>query len=389
VLGQGEPKYLNSPESPIFTKGRMLYGLNWARNAIRRDDRVLLVEGYFDVLRCVAGGIESVVAPLGTALTADQAALLTRYTKNIYLLYDSDGAGQRATFRAGDALLAKGASVQVVTLPDGDDPDSFVAKNGARGLEAQIASSVDVFDRKVQVLERAGYFATLRQKRKALDHLLPTIRAAADPLTQDLYIQRAAEAAGVGRDLLANEVAGEIATRFPLSDAPAGEADFGPPSGPTPPPERQRPFTAAAHLIEKTVVRALLHHRHQVDWVCERIGPDDFRDRRYRHIFGALGRLGRDATIEGLARELDPVSQEELERLLAERGGLEDLAGVLRDSVAQLQARPIKVRLREIDREYALTQRSEEKDSLTREKQDLQAELQALGVAPWKSFRSS
>ncbi|MDQ3998021.1 MAG: DNA primase, partial [Gemmatimonadota bacterium] len=187
VLGQGEPKYLNSPESPIFAKGRMLYALNWAKNAIRRDDRALVVEGYFDVLRCVAGGVEAVVAPLGTALTEDQATLLTRYTKNVYLLYDSDVAGQRATFRAGDALLAKGAAVQVVTLPDGEDPDSFVDKYGAQGLEAQIASSIDVFDRKVQILERAGYFASLRQKRKALDHLLPTIRAAADPLTQDLY----------------------------------------------------------------------------------------------------------------------------------------------------------------------------------------------------------
>jgi DNA primase len=389
VLGQGEPKYLNSPESPVFAKGRMLYGLNWAKNTIRRDDRVLVVEGYFDVLRCVAAGVESVVAPLGTALTEDQAALLTRYTRNVYLLYDSDAAGQRATFRAGDALLAKAASVQVVTLPDGDDPDSFVAKHGAAGLEAQLASSVDIFDRKVQILERAGYFASLRQKRKALDHLLPTIRAAADPLTQDLYVGRAADAAGVSRELLAREVAGDGSARPPLPEPVARAAP--PASAPqaNTRPQRRRPFTAAENLIEKELVRTLLHYRHQVDSIAERIGPDNFRDRRYRHIFAALVSLGSDATIEALAAELDPISQEELEQLLAERGGLEDPATILRGAVARLEARPISERLREIDREYTLAEQSEEKDRLTREKEDLQAELQALGVAPWKTFRSS
>jgi DNA primase len=388
VLGQGEPKYLNSPESPIFTKGRMLYALNWAKNAIRRDDRVLVVEGYFDVLRCVAAGIEPVVAPLGTALTDDQASLLTRYTKNVYLLYDSDGAGQRATFRAGDALLAKGASVQVVTLPEGEDPDSFVSTHGAAGLEGQIAASVDIFDRKVQILERAGYFASLRQKRKALDHLLPTIRAAADPLTQDLYVGRAADAAGVSRELLSREVAGEALARpAPPEPSPRpAPATQGPTNTA---PARRRPFTAAENMVEKELVRALLHYRNQIDSIAERIGPANFRDRRYRHIFGALVSLGGDASIEALATELDPISQEELQRLLGERGGLEDPGSLLRGAVARLEARPIEERLREIDREYALAQQSEEKDRLTREKEDLQAELQALGVAPWKAFRSS
>lgn len=388
VLGQGEPKYLNSPESPIFAKGRMLYGLSWAKNAIRRDDRVLVVEGYFDVLRCVAEGVEAVVAPLGTALTDDQATLITRYTKNVFLLYDSDSAGQRATFRAGDALLGKGAAVQVVTLPEGEDPDSFVTKHGAQGLEAQIASSIDVFDRKVQILERAGYFASLRQKRKALDHLLPTIRAAADPLMQDLYIGRAADAAGVNRELLAREIAVEEPSRRPAREPPPA-----PPAGAAPPaaaqPERRRPFTAAEHMVERELVRALLHYRSHIDSIAERVGQGNFRDRRYRHIFGALVTLGSDATIESLAAELDPVSQDELQKLLAERGGLDDVASVLQGAVARLEARPIKARLREIDREYGLTQRSEEKDRLTREKEDLQAELQALGVSPWKGFRPS
>ena len=181
LIGPGEPKYLNSADSPTFTKGRLLYGLNWARHAIRRDERLLLVEGYFDVVRLVLAGIESVVAPLGTALTEEQASMIARQTKNVFLLYDSDTAGQKATFRAGDLLLAQGVSVRVVTLPDGEDPDTFVDTHGGAALETHIDGAVDVFDRKVQILERQGWFADLHKRRRAIDRLLPTIRATADP----------------------------------------------------------------------------------------------------------------------------------------------------------------------------------------------------------------
>ncbi|MEO7963829.1 MAG: DNA primase, partial [Gemmatimonadaceae bacterium] len=124
LIAPGEPKYLNSGESPIYSKGSLLYNLFHAKNAIRKEERVIVVEGYFDVLRLVAAGIETVVAPLGTALTDEQAASLVRYTKHVFLLYDSDKAGLKATFRAGDSLLVEGATVRVVSLPDGEDPDT-------------------------------------------------------------------------------------------------------------------------------------------------------------------------------------------------------------------------------------------------------------------------
>src|SRR5688572_1743768 len=134
IIGAGEPKYLNSAESPVFVKGTTLYGLNWARNAIRKDEHVLLVEGYFDCVRLMAAGIESVVAPLGTALTEPQAELIRKYANTVFLLYDSDKAGLKATFRAGDVLLRQGFKVHVVTLPQGEDPDTFVANQGREAL---------------------------------------------------------------------------------------------------------------------------------------------------------------------------------------------------------------------------------------------------------------
>ena len=134
LIGPGEVKYVNSPESSIFAKRRLLYGLNWAKFAIRRDERVILVEGYFDVVRLIGAGVESVVAPLGTALTAEQAELVARYTKQAFLIYDSDRAGLRATFRTADELLRKSVAVRVVTLPEGEDPDTFVGAHGGEHL---------------------------------------------------------------------------------------------------------------------------------------------------------------------------------------------------------------------------------------------------------------
>ena len=207
LLGNGEPKYLNSPESKIFRKGGMLYNLHHAKNPIRREEAVIVVEGYFDVLRLVLAGIEHVVAPLGTALTSDQATLLARYAPQAVLLYDSDAAGLRATFRAGDELLRHDVRVRVATMPEGEDPDTLVRKGGAAAIEPILRDAIDVLERKIQLLDRRGWFGDVEHRREALDRLLPTIRAAADPITRDLYLSLVSEKTGVSREVLAKEAA--------------------------------------------------------------------------------------------------------------------------------------------------------------------------------------
>ncbi|MFI5257608.1 MAG: DNA primase, partial [Gemmatimonadales bacterium] len=245
LLVPGEPKYLNSPETPIFSKGKLLYGLNWAKQAARRDERMLVVEGYFDVVRLIGAGVESVVAPMGTALTEDQAKLVRRYTDRVYLLYDSDKAGLKATFRSGDELLRQGAAVQVVTLPQGEDPDTFVREHGARGLEAQLTSSIDVFERKIQLLERGGWFSDLRRKRQALDRLLPTLRATSDPLTRDMYLGHASTAAGVTKELLEREILS------PARGRTASTPRVGPVPAPRAPPPPHAPQTTRVRPGER------------------------------------------------------------------------------------------------------------------------------------------
>ena len=369
LIGPGEPKYLNSAESKVFTKGRTLYGLNWAKNAIRKDERVLVVEGYFDVVRLVTAGVESVVAPLGTALTEAQAELVRKYTTHAFLLYDSDDAGLKATFRSGLELLRQGASVRVVTLPEGEDPDTFVAAQGAAALERHLADAMDVFDRQVQILERRGWFADLHRKRRAIDKLLPTIRATVDELTRDIYVARLAEAAGVDKALVAREVAsasdaprGGRVPRGPdrragdrrgprdgSGDAPGADWAPGdsplpvePPYDAPPPPDDIPEYGApwkpkrrfegkwktrnaapewqaneapprarmgAGVAPERNLVSLLLVHRGLVERTAGRIEPAQLDDSRMRAIFRALREVGGDASIDEVAALLDEPTQ--------------------------------------------------------------------------------
>ncbi len=207
LLGPGEPKYLNSPESPVFHKGGTLYNLHAAKNHIRKEGTVILVEGYFDVLRLVMAGVEHVVAPLGTALTAEQAALLKRFAPQAVLLLDSDQAGLKATFRAADELLRHEVRVRVATMPEGEDPDTLVQRGGAEALAPVLRDAIDVMERKIQILDRRGWFTGIEHRREALDRLLPTIRATRDPIQRELYLSLVAERSGVDKKVLEHEVA--------------------------------------------------------------------------------------------------------------------------------------------------------------------------------------
>jgi DNA primase len=384
VIGEGEPKYLNSAESPVFVKGATLYGLNWAKNALRRDDRALLVEGYFDCIRLVAAGVESTVAPLGTALTEPQAELIRKYTKTVFLLYDSDQAGLKATFRAGDVLLRQGMKVHVVTLPEGEDPDTFVQQHGRDKLEAQLSQAIDVFERKIQILQRGGWFGDLRRKRVALDRLFPTIRAAADPITRELYLARAAEAVGVREDVLLRELR-EGRTRTGRSDS--RDDDRVRPEARVRQQERRRTFGSAGGAAERELVRLALHRRQFVESLAERVGPDSFRDPLLSQIFSRLV-AAPDDSVESLVMTLDDDAVALVNALSDNVGGLEIPARIIEDCVSVLRQRELGEEIDEIDREIPLADDSGKMDLVLR-KQQLTKEINALGGRRWPAFLRS
>jgi DNA primase len=302
----------------------------------------------------------------------------------VFLLYDSDQAGLKATFRAGDILLANGMSVRVVSLPDGEDPDTFVAKTGAEGFERAASASVDVFDRKIQILERSGWFADLRRKREALDKLLPTIRVTSDRLTRDLYIARTTEVAGISREMLQRELdAPPRGVREPGETGAPPEQAPGVRSG----ADRRANHRRYGSRAERELVRVLLHRRRYVEPVAERIEPERFSDSAAAAIFIQLTAGDPEATIDELAANLDADAIDLLQLLMDETGGLDRAEETLDASINALLSRSIDDRLTEIDRLLPLAA-SEQKDELIREKGRLTAEMKALGRARWKSFHS-
>ncbi len=384
ILGQGEPKYLNSPESPVFSKGKTLYGLNWAKNDIRREDQVLVVEGYFDVVRLMAAGATTVVAAMGTALTDAQAAALRKLTKNVFLLYDSDKAGLQATFRSGDELLRQGVAVRVVTLPEGDDPDTFVKAHGAAALTARLRDAIDVFERKIQLLERAGMFGELHKKRRALDRLLPTLRATADEIMRDLYLSRASEASGVAREVLEREMRGKPTPAISVSSpppapriSPALRARRG---------ERRVQRSERGDSAEREIIRAILLNRSRLEQIAEKLGAQSLRDPQYRAIYRALIAADPDSTIEEVTANLDEDTIATVEDLLAEGAIQMDPERTISDSFATLRARDLDRRAEELDRIIPLADGAE-KDKLIAEKKEIGKELETTGKRYFKKFR--
>lgn len=402
ALGDIEPKYLNSPETPVFSKSKTLYALNWTKNDIRKEDRVCIVEGYFDAIRLMVTGFNIAVAPLGTALTEGQVSLLARYTKNVYLMYDSDQAGLKATFRAGDELLKQSMSVHVVTFPGGEDPDTFLRSNGAAAMEQQISQSVDIFERKIQILERGGWFAELQKTRRALDRLLPTIRVTADALLQDLYITRAAEKTGIAKDVLLREVASRDKTGRSMPSAPEPEF-YGPPDFYDEPPTERRAtprregrkadgkprHNGPGVSSERELLRAILADPNQILLVAERIGVDQFHDVAYRTIFETmLEMVGEDDefNVERLAEHLEPQTVNALNELLAELDSVAAVEPVIRASIAQLTIRDLTARSNQIQREMSIASEYE-KNELMKEKLRLSREIELLEQPINKRFK--
>ena len=435
LMGPGEPKYLNSSDSPIFSKGQLLYGLNWAKNSIRKEDQALVVEGYMDVIRCHLSGATQAVAGLGTALTEGQAQLLTRYTKNVFLLYDSDPAGQTATFKAGKALLQEKAAVRVVTLPDGDDPDTFVAKHGRVGLDRALHTGTDVFERQLQLLDRKGWFGDLSKARQAIDKVLPTLRATADNVTRSLYIASLSDRTRVAVSVIEKEVAEQPSVRqaAPLPSRPGGRTGASgrasPPGDPgdpgmydqsphhepvyevplVPPPpldapprgkwqkrrqehgwkmDSTRPRASGHGLVagpELSVVALLIQDRRWVRDASEQIPADLFEDDRLRAIYELLLTLGVDEPLDTIELALEtqaPFAMEVFLEVVARTADLAAGAGPQQfgGAVRQFRVRQLDRTLRDLDdlmRETAADARREletEREALRQERRSLLAE---------------
>ena len=390
---ENTPKYLNSPESPIYHKGGTLYGLGWSRHAIRKEGVALVVEGYMDYVSLAAHGIGNAVAPLGTAMTEEQAALIAQYAPRAILLYDSDKAGLKATFRNGDQLLRAGVEVLVATLPEGEDPDSLVRAQGEGALRRYLNDAIDVMERKLQLLDRKGLFTSMRGTRRALDALLPTVRAARDGVVRGQYLKSISDRTGVSVEALEKEVGdsgdesrlplnargeprretrgsryqADLSGRYegrPQQDWGDGKGYGGRPQGQGYGDRRQqgyggRPERATPQMrvrmgAERNLLMMMFHGERWVEECAKFVGPADFHDPDYRQLFRVLIETEGRRDPEGrwlLEFPEDLVSDVEAIRQQAEHHDWTGAPAFFAMNMDQILARPVEKKGRDLKRD--------------------------------------
>lgn len=194
-MGDSPAKYINSPETPLYKKSRTLYGLYKARDAMRREKFAILVEGYFDLLRCFDAGVENVVATCGTALTPEQAALIRRYVPEAVIVYDGDSAGIQAAVKATGILSAAGLTVRAMALPDNQDPDDFIKAQGAEAFREMVVAAQDFVTFYARM--SGARTATIEGRSDVARELFEILRGLDDELRIDQYVKRIAQELGL------------------------------------------------------------------------------------------------------------------------------------------------------------------------------------------------
>jgi DNA primase len=277
LMGEGEPKYLNSPQTPLFYKGQQLYALHQAKQAIRRSSVAVVVEGYMDVLSAHQAGFSNTVASLGTALTAEQAKILARYSKRVILAYDADSAGQQATLRGMELLREAGLDVHVASLPKGEDPDSLIQSQGAAAFRNCLKKAEHFLDYQLTCALAGHDLATPRGRAQAGRKVVSFLQGIKNRIEREAYLKQAAVRLGLSPQSLMAEV--ERGRKEPRSAKPA---------------KRTRPKVQIAGMpaylrAERQLICLMLQKREIIEDVMHKLGGDNvFSNPAHRELAAGL-----------------------------------------------------------------------------------------------------
>jgi DNA primase len=256
LIGPGEPKYLNSPESPIYNKSRILYGFDTAKAAIRQTGSAILMEGYLDCIQAYQAGIEHAVACCGTSLTATHARLLRRYTERVVVNFDPDAAGEAAAARSIDLLIEEGFQVSVLSLPPGKDPDLFIREEGGERYRERLTGACSFVDYLIERSARGADIKTPRGKVDFLNGVLPTLARIPNQVERVGYVSRLAERAEISDAAVVEELRRQVLARAQRVDMTA------------PPPDPVKP-------AERDLIRWLLHSPDDAPALLEDMDEED------------------------------------------------------------------------------------------------------------------
>ncbi|MGN9164612.1 DNA primase [Tissierellaceae bacterium HCP3S3_D8] len=278
VMDQTMPKYLNSKESIIFNKGEHLYGLNLVSKHSNRQ-RILLVEGYMDVISLHSKGINYAVASLGTSLTQRQSKLLKRYGKEVYICYDSDAAGIKATLRAINILLEDNIHPRIIILPDGMDPDEYINKYGMLEFEKLYANSYNYVDYRIYILKDKYNIDNTEDKIKFTIEVAAIIRSLNSPVKQDVYIEKVSEETGISKEAIKKEIMLNMDNTGSGKDSKTFKN-----KAPDIEPVRYK-ITSGYLKAELDLIRLMIDDRDYFNLISDKLSIDDFSSVECKKIY--------------------------------------------------------------------------------------------------------
>jgi DNA primase len=363
---QGEPKYLNSPETAAYTKGRHLFGLNVTRDEIRRRKFAILVEGYLDLIVPYQAGVRNCVASLGTALTSEQAKLLGRFARKVVVNYDGDSAGVKAAKRAIETLLAEDFDIKILVLPDGADPDEFIRTHGAEAYHERRGKALPHIQFVLDQAVRDRNLLRPADKAAAVEEALPFVRAVRNPIQKREYFDMAMDALRVEEPALRKELWQTIKASVPAQDV------------------RQkivRAATAQPTVAEQKLLELLVHDAELRRAILPRLEAADYEGLPTAAVFRALAELeaeGAPVDFDTLGAKTadDPLAADLVPLLLMsepqreEGEALDDLLASADSCLTTLRLMTVDRRINELGIEVAAAERAgdtERRDKLALE----------------------
>lgn len=373
VLDDSRPKYLNSPETPVFQKGRALYALHLARPAMRDEGRAVIVEGYLDAITAHQFGIRNAVASLGTSLTREQGRLLMRYTMEALIAYDADVAGVAAAIRGLDLLQEVGCRVRVISVPAGKDPDDFLREEGMEGWSRLIRTAAPLLEYKLMQIGARTGTATAVGRLAVLREVMPNLRALASEVEREEGFQTAARMLGLTWETIRSEYA-QFAARTQENWANSDNIAK----------NMHNILTTPSQVREKTetgLLRLVLQNPPFLETVRQELGEYQFRDARYQRIYDAWWRR-RDRPGFGpalLANYLEDGDQQVLMALMGPESPEEgNLGAELAAYIKAVKRLDYREQLRELLNDVAAAERAGDPDRVNR----LMRKIQEVSKTP-------
>jgi DNA primase len=359
VIDSSLPKYINSPEGPIYKKGENLYCLEKARQEIGKRGYLLIVEGYLDAIMTYQKGIRNVSATLGTALTPGHLRLIKRFTSNIVLVFDPDSAGKKAAIRSASLFIENGMKAKVASLTEGTDPDTFLREKGVDAFVDKLKNSEKLLDFVIRETKGKEALSSIDEKVKVVDEVLPLINRLPNKIERNVYIRRLAEELQLDE----KDIFAELENRLQKK-------------GYKPEDKKQSLKTGTAHnglqkrinhsgaKAEEMLIHLMLNDESIAKRVKDHLSPDDFKDPLFKRLTGIIYNVIESGREFNTVFKTEDAEMASLFSALSMRElDYDDREQSFYDCVQKIKGAGIKERMKDLQEKLRIAEKNGDKDS--------------------------